>query len=154
MMNHKTSLRRCVLAAALACANPSLDSPLLAQGAETLVMVVNKANPSASLTKSDAKRLVLGQTISWPGGGKVVLVMKPEQSADRASVLQKVCGMSEAEYTRYEMQVVFAGRPAAAVQIEPSSAAIKSFVKANPGAVGFVHQSEVDSDLKAVLSIE
>jgi len=153
-MKHKKSLRLLVLLAGLACANIQADRPLLAQGNDALVMVVNKGNSSSSLTKSDAKRLVLGQTISWPGGGKVVLVMKPEQSADRASVLQKVCGMSEAEYTRYEMQVVFAGRPAAAVQIETSSAAVKSFVKSNPGAVGFVHHSEVDGDLKAVLSIE
>jgi ABC-type phosphate transport system substrate-binding protein len=127
---------------------------LLAQGGEAMVMIVNKSNASSALSKSDAKRLVLGQTVTWPSGGKVTVVMKPEQSADRASVLEKVCGMNEAEYTRYEMQVVFTGRPAAAVQIEPSSAAIKSFVKANPGAVGFVHPSEVDSDLKAVLTID
>jgi ABC-type phosphate transport system substrate-binding protein len=132
----------------------TLVGPLQAQGAETIVMIVNKGNASATLTKGDAKKLILGQTVSWPGGAKVTVVMKPEQSADRATVLQKVCGMSEAEFTRYEMQVVFTGRAATVVQIEPSSAAVKSFVKANPGAVGFVHESEVDSDVKSVLTVE
>lgn len=153
MMNRKTSHWLCALAISLSSVGAALDRPLLAQG-DAVVMIVNKSNASAALTKGDAKKLVLGQTVSWPGGGKVTVVMKPEQSADRVSVLQKLCGMSEAEYTRYEMQVVFTGRNAAAVQSEPSSVAIKSFVKANPGAVGFVHQSDVDSDVKAVLTIE
>jgi ABC-type phosphate transport system substrate-binding protein len=153
-MRLKTSQWLCVLALCFSCSGAPFDQPLAAQGGEAMVIIVNKSNAASSLTKSDAKRLVLGQTVSWPGGGKVTIVMKPEESADRATVLQKVCGMSEAEYTRYEMQVVFTGRAAAAVQTESSSAAIKSFVKANPGAVGFVHQSETDSEVRAVLTIE
>ena len=153
-MKRKTLLWLCAPACLPVGATLNADRPLMAQGAAAIVMVVNKANGIGPISKADAKKLVLGQTATWPGGGKVTLVMRPEQSAERVSVLQKVCGMSEADYTRYEMQVMFTGRAAAVLQAEPSSAAVKSFVKANPGAVGFVHPGDVDSDIKAVLTIE
>jgi ABC-type phosphate transport system substrate-binding protein len=84
----------------------------------------------------------------------VVVVLRPQQSGDRAQVLQKICGMTEAEYTRYEMQVMFTGHTAAKVQEAPTAAAVKSFVKANPGAVGFLHEADLDKELKVLLTVE
>jgi len=153
-MKQQNALCVCALAVCSVSAGAAFDRPLLAQGADPIVMVVNKGNPIEALSKGDAKKLLLGQTVSWPSGATVTVVMKPQQSADRVSVLQKLCGMTEAEYTRYEMQVMFTGRTAAAVQAQPSSAAVKSYVKSNPGAVGFVHQSDVDSEVKLVLKVE
>jgi ABC-type phosphate transport system substrate-binding protein len=118
-------------------------------------MVISKNNASVTtVSKADAKRMILGQMSTWSGGQKVVVVLRGQQNPDRVALLQKLCGMSEAEYTRYEMQVMFTGRVAAKVQEEPSAAALKTFVKANPGAVGFVHETDVDKDLKTVLTVE
>jgi ABC-type phosphate transport system substrate-binding protein len=137
----------------LAVASGMTMWPAAAQEAGALVMVVNKANTSAAVSKADAKRMLLGQMASWTDGQKVVVAMRG-QTAERAAVLDKVCGMKEAEYTRYEMQVMFTGRAAAKVQEEPSAAAIKSFVEANPGAVGFVRAAEADKSVKVVLTLE
>ncbi len=125
-----------------------------AQGHDPLVMVVNKANATAEVGKAEAKKLLLGTTASWADGKKVVVVLRPQGTPDRAELLKEICGMTEAEFTRYEMQAMFTGRVPVKMQDEPSTAAIKAFVKANPGAVGFVHESEVDKDLKSVLTLQ
>jgi ABC-type phosphate transport system substrate-binding protein len=127
---------------------------LMAQAHDPLVMIVNKANAEAAIGKPEAKKLVLGSTTSWADGKKVVVVLRPQGSPDRAAMMQSLCGMTEAEFTRYEMQAMFTGRVPAKTQDEPSSAAVKAFVKANPGAIGFIHESEVDKDVKSVLTLQ
>jgi ABC-type phosphate transport system substrate-binding protein len=145
---------RIVALAGLAWMSAAVGGPVAAQGSEALVMVVNKSNGVEKVTKADAKRIMLGQMTTWPNGAVVTVAVKPQKSADHIAVLEKLCGMSEAEYTRYELQVMFTGRPATKVQEEPSAAAVKSFVKANPGAVGFLHLAEADADVKAVLALD
>jgi ABC-type phosphate transport system substrate-binding protein len=126
---------------------------MFAQDGTQLVMVVNKAN-DATITKALAKRLLLGQQTTWSDGKKVLVALRPAQNPDRVELLKKICSMSESEYTRYEMQVAFTGQTPAKVLEEGSSAAMKLFVKSNPGAVGFLHKSEVDADLKIALMID
>jgi ABC-type phosphate transport system substrate-binding protein len=134
--------------------NAALNPPAVAQKVDSLVMVANKSNASASnLNKSDAKRLLLGETTSWPNGRKVVVVLGTFGSANRNAVLQKVCGMSEAEYTRHNLQATFMGETVASVMEAPSAAVVRSYVKTNPGAVGFLRESEVDENVKAVWTV-
>jgi ABC-type phosphate transport system substrate-binding protein len=143
------------LAALLMLWNLNADMPVAAQKVDSLVMVANKSNTAASkMNKSDAKKLLLGQTSSWPGGGRVTVVLRNVGSADRAAVLQKVCGMNEAEYTRHNLQATFMGETVASVIQVDSAAAVRSFLRANPGAVGFLRQSEMDDNVKAVWSLE
>lgn len=155
MMQRKHLVWPFALAVGVLCSGLDLDRPALAQEAGTLVMVVNKGNAStAAISKSDARKLLMGQTVSWPNGEKVVVVLGPERSTERVAVLQKVCGMTEAEFTRYQLQIIFAGRPATALQEENSAAAARSFVKANPGAIAFMHEADVDKELRIVLKVE
>jgi ABC-type phosphate transport system substrate-binding protein len=143
------------LAIWLAPWSATADLPLRAQTADVLVMVANKSNTAASkMNKSEVKKLILGETTTWPGGEKVKVVMGGVGSVDRTAVLQRVCGMSEAEYTRHNLQASFMGETAAPVYQAASAAAVKNFVRANPGAVGFLHESEVDNSVKAVWSVQ
>ena len=138
------------LCAGFAGSNP----PLLAQGADELVMVANKSNaPAASMTKGDAKKLLLGQTSKWSGGVPVIVVLTPAGSAERTQVLSKICGMNESDFTRYQLQIAFTGGTAATLHEEHSVAGVSAFVKGHPGAVGFLHKSEAGDDLKTVLTL-
>jgi hypothetical protein len=135
--------------------NLNADRPVAAQRVDLLVMVANKDNAAASkMNKSDAKKLLLGQTSIWPNGGRVTVVLGNVGSAERGAVLQKVCGMNEAEYTRHNLQATFMGETVASVIQTDSAAAVRTLVRANPGAVGFLRQSEVDDNVKAVWSVE
>lgn len=128
---------------------------LQAQGAETLVMVTNKSNSAAAgMSLSEAKKLLLGEESNWRGGVKVVVVLAPAGSTERTTVLKKVCGMSEAAYTRYQMQAAFTGQTAATVREAASDAAIKNAVKATPGAVGFIHKAAADDSILVALALD
>jgi ABC-type phosphate transport system substrate-binding protein len=133
----------------------NVDLPVVAQRVDLLVMVANKSNASVfKMNKSDAKKLLLGQITSWPNGGRVVVVLGNVGSVDRSAVLQKICGMNEAEYTRHNLQATFMGDTVASVIQADSAAAVRGLVKSNPGAVGFLHQSEVDDNVKAVWPVD
>ena len=135
--------------------NVNADMPVAAQKVDPLVMVANKANTATSkMSKSDVKKLLLGQTANWPNGRKVTVVLANVGSADRTAILQRVCGMNEAEYTRHNLQATFMGETAASVIQADSPGAVRSLVKGNPGAVGFLHQNEVDDTVRAVWSVE
>ena len=133
----------------------NLEVPVRAQATDVLVMVVNNANTAASnMSIGEARKLLLGETSDWRTGAKVLVVLKPIGSPDRATVLKKICGMTETIYTRYEMQASFTGQTVASVNIASSDAAVKATVKANAGAIGFLHKSEVDASVKSVLTLE
>src|ERR1700733_4660022 len=137
-MNAKSLLS---LATLLMLWNLNADMQVAAQRVDLLVMVANKNNTAASkMNKSDARKLLLGQTSIWPNGGKVTVVLGNVGSADRAAVLQKICGMNEAEYTRHNLQATFMGDTVASVIQADSAAAVRSLVRANPSAVGFLRQ--------------
>lgn len=130
-----------------------VDKPVLAQGGE-IVMVANKANPVATVSKGDAKKFLLGQSLTWSNGAPITIVLTPAGSAQRATVLTKLCGMSESDFTRYQMQVAFTGRTAATIHEEHSVAGVTAFVKTHPSAIGFLPKSEAGDDVKVVLAVD
>jgi len=121
-----------------------------AQEDGVLVMVVYKANPANRLTAGEARKLLIGETKTWPNGQDVVVMLTPPGSPARIAVLKKICGMTEALYTRYEMQANFTGQTVAKIAVSPTDAAVKAAVKSNPGAVGFLPKNMVDDSVKAV----
>jgi ABC-type phosphate transport system substrate-binding protein len=117
-------------------------------------MVVNKDNTvAAGMNMQEARRLLLGETLNWRNGAKVVVVLGPAGNGDRVAVLKKVCGMSEAAYTRFEMQASFTGQTPATVEVGSTDAAIRNTVRADPGAIGFIHKSQVDKTVQTALEL-
>ena len=142
-------------AAGLGCLSANQDRTMQAQQPEALVMVANKGNTDvAGINLSEARKLLLGEMSNWRNGTKVLVVLPPSGSGERAEVLKRICGMSEAAYTRYEMQASFTGQTAATINVAASDAAVKATVKANPGAVGFLHKGQVDGTVQAVMALE
>ena len=124
-----------------------------AQGGDVLVLIVNKSNAGAKMDMATARKLILGEMGSWANGTRVLVVLGPPGSTDRATILRKVCGMTESAYTRYEMQASFTGATAATIQAATSEVAVKNTVKANAGAFGFIHKSQVDASVAAVYEL-
>ena len=117
-------------------------------------MVANRGNSAAAgMTIAEARKLLLGQTIDWRGGVKVVVVLAPPGDGDRITVLEKVCGMTESAYTRYEMQAVFTGATAAKLAEAASDSSVRDLVKTNVGAVGFIRKGALDPSVQMVLEL-
>lgn len=136
------------------CIAIALAVPFITLAAPTdLAVVVNKANATSNLTKSELRKLVLGEQESWPGGVKVTVALRSAGNPERTAVLRAVCRMSEDEYIQHAMHSDFTGEAMNAPKIVSSAAAIRQMVAALPGAIGFLPLSEVNDSVK-VVSVE
>jgi ABC-type phosphate transport system substrate-binding protein len=118
--------------------------------ADDLVVIVNKSNPVASLTKVQLRKLLLGEQNSWSGGKPVSLILRAPGQPEREGVLRSVCGMSEDDFTQHQMHANFGGTTAAPPKALGSAAAVRQLVMTVPGAIGFVRAADVTDSVKAV----
>lgn len=120
---------------------------------EPLVVIVNPANTVSRLSFSDLQNIYKGEKNRWPNGKLILLLMPAPGSAERSAVLKKVYKMSESDYLKYFIQASFTGEVSAAPKDLASAAQIKEAVAGNPGAIGYVKQSEADSTVKVILTV-
>ncbi len=129
-------------------------SPAEAAG-DPIVVIVNKSNPVENLSMEELKKLFLSDRSRWDTGKAVAPVILPPGTPERTAFLKMVCGMSDAEMSKYFMQAAFTGKSATPPKQVSSAAALKAFVAESPGAIGFVkgmdfHGDGSDGGVKAV----
>lgn len=137
-----------VLFAVVAIAQP-------AHAGDVIVVIVNSANPVSNLSSAELKKLFLSDRSHWDTGKSVAPVMVAAGAAERAAFLKIMCGMNDADFSKYFLQAAFTGKSATPPKEVASSAALKSFVASSPGAIGFVkaldfHGDGSDGGIKAV----
>lgn len=116
-------------------------------------VVVHKDNPATSISKSQLRKMMMGETPAWPGGAKVVILMGPAGDAARGAALKNICGMGESDYSKHTLQASFGGGGKSPVKTLPSTAAVRQVVALSPGGLGIVEGSQGGPGLK-VLAID
>jgi len=129
-------------------------APVAAAG-DPIVVIVNAANPVENLTVGELKKLFMSDRSKWDTGKSVAPVMVVAGAPERTAFLKAVCGMSDADFSKYFMQAAFAGKSATPPKEVGSAAAVKAFVGGSPGGIGFVkagdfHGDGSDGGVKAV----
>jgi ABC-type phosphate transport system substrate-binding protein len=122
---------------------------------DPIVVIVNSSNPVDNLSMGELKKLFLSDRSRWDTGKAVAPVMLTPGVAERTSFLKIVCGMSDADLSKYFMQAAFTGKSATPPKEVGSASAVKAFVASSPGAIGFVkgldfHGDGSDGGIKAV----
>jgi ABC-type phosphate transport system substrate-binding protein len=122
-------------------------------GDESLVVIVNSANPVENISLGDLKKLFLSDKTRWDTGKSVATVMLASGAPERIAFLKIVCHVSDSDFAKYFVQAAFSGKEVSPPKEVSSAAALKSSVGSTPGAIGFVKASELsaaDSTVKAV----
>jgi len=128
-----------------------LAIPWVLSAADTdLAVVVNKSNEASNLTKSQLRKLVLGEQGSWPGGQRVTIAFRSPGNPERTSVLKTVCRMSEDEYDQHALHADFTGEGTVRPKVVGSAAAVRQLVASAPGAIGFLRLADVNDSVKVV----
>ena len=136
------SLIRFLLAASLL--SIGLSTQLFAQCSPGgLVVLVNKDNPSDSLSMAQLRKLMLGDVRSWPNKKPVLVVRRESSSPVFQCVLSAIVRMTDAEFRRYQMNVEFRGEEAVPLKMAPSPATAEKIVTDSPGAITIVESSAV-----------
>jgi len=125
----------------------------LARAGDAIVVIVNAANPVENLTVGELKKLFLSDRSKWDTGKSVAPVMVAAGAPERTSFLKIVCGLNDADFSKYFLQAAFTGKSATPPKEVGSAAAVKSVVGNSPGAIGFVRAGDVsgsDTTVKIV----
>lgn len=118
--------------------------------AQGFVVVVNAANPVASIKKDRANGLFLKRVTRWDDGSPVMPVNLDRTSATREAFSRAVHGKSVNAIESNWQQQIFAGRESPPAE-RRGDAEVLAFVRANPGAIGYVSEgAPLGADVKAV----
>jgi hypothetical protein len=107
-----------------------------ARGSDSvLTIVVNKSNSLDSITKKQLRALLLGEVTLWPDKQHVTLVEREAGSLTFQKMLQVVLKMSEAEYTRWLLDIEFRAQTPPLIKRLNSDEGANKFVFNVPGAI-------------------
>jgi ABC-type phosphate transport system substrate-binding protein len=122
-----------------------------AAAADSYKVVVNSANPVASLDRREVSALFLRRASQWHDGTPVLPVDGPDSPA-RESFSKDVHGRKTSAVRSHWLQVIFSGRGLPPPE-KASDKDVIAYVKAQPGAIGYVSASTATHDVK-VLTVE
>jgi ABC-type phosphate transport system substrate-binding protein len=121
--------------------------PKVARAAgDPIVVIVNASNPVGNLSMSELKKLFLSDRSRWDTGKSVAPVMVSAGAPERTAFLKIVCGMSDADFSKYFLQAAFSGKSVTPPKEVGSSSAVKGFIASSPGAIGFVKAGDFHGD--------
>lgn len=118
-----------------------------------VAVVVNPKNGTANMSAEQVAGIFLGKSNALPGGGTAAVADLPESAATREQFYTKVTGKSSAQVKAAWSRLVFSGKATPPKELG-SAAEVKSFVAANPDAIGYIEKSAVDASVKVVLSVD
>jgi hypothetical protein len=108
-----------------------------------LAVVVNKANPTESLSMAQLRKLILGDVRTWPDRKAVMLVSRELSSDVFKCVLSSIVRMNDAEYHRYILSSEFRGGDPFAIKTVNSGAIAGKIVAASMGSISVIQASDL-----------
>jgi ABC-type phosphate transport system substrate-binding protein len=120
-----------------------------------IVVIVNQANPVQNLSLAELRKIFLSDHSRWETGKAIAPVIVTPGAPERSAFLKTVCGMSNAEFSKYFVQAAFTGKDVTPPREVSNGRDVKSIVAGSPGAIGFIrgldfHGDGSDGGVKAV----
>ncbi len=114
-------------------------------------IIVNPANAMASIDERAAKKIFLGKSKKFPGGGKAQPLDQTSGASKEAfhSVITK---KNAAKLKAYWSRMVFTGKAQPPKEVSDDAAVIAK-VSSDPEAIGYVDSGSVNDSVKVVLKI-
>jgi len=104
---------------------------------EPYQIVVNSANPSASLAKERLAAYFLKKETRWGDGTKVAVVDRAPGAAVRAAFSKSVLGKDVAAVKSYWQRLLFSGKETPPAELD-TDREVMEFVAKSPGGIGYV----------------
>jgi ABC-type phosphate transport system substrate-binding protein len=141
------NLRRLRLAAA-ACVLASVATAG-AEGDRGYKVVANRDNPVSSIGRKDLSAIFLRRKTEWPDGTTAVPVDQVEAATVRDEFSRDVHGRRASAVKTAWLQIVFSGRGVPPIE-KASDEDVIGYVKAKPGAIGYVSAAARTDEVKVL----
>jgi hypothetical protein len=116
------------------------------------VVVVHPTNPARTISREEARKLLLGEQLSWTNGDPAeVIEVKGDDPAVAVGYLaltRKTLGQVRAAWNR----LVFSGQADPPTRLS-TPAEVKAAVARRPGSIALIDDSEVDGSVRIVLRV-
>ena len=122
--------------------------PAMAAG-QDFKIVINEANATSSIRKDGLSRCFMKQANTWISGQLVVPVDQAASSDVRQTFSEAVHGRDVNAVKSYWQREIFSGRGVPPAE-KASDQEVLAFVRANPGAIGYV---SADADVSAGVKV-
>lgn len=129
---------------ALACATLSTRA-----SAQDFKVIANSGVAASDIGAGELAKIFLKQSNKFPEGGSAVPVDQAKSSAARAAFSQKVMGKSVGAIDQYWQQQIFSGKDVPPTT-KSSDDDVIAYVKATPGAVGYVSAGAATAGVKVI----
>ena len=116
-----------------------------------VVPVVSARSAVDELSKSQVVDIFLGKTDRFPNGEPAVPIDQAEGSEVRDAFYVQFANRSAAQLKAYWSKIVFTGKGQPPREVSPSEK-VKKVVASNPHLIGYIERSDVDSNVKIVLT--
>jgi hypothetical protein len=119
-----------------------------------IVVVVNTANPVASLSEEDVRRIFMGRMRLFPKGEASIEAVDHDESRPIfVQFYHAITGLTPAKLKRQRASFLFSGKGRLPASL-PDDAAVIDYVVTHPGGIGYLNADQVDARVKAVLTIK
>lgn len=119
--------------------------------AEAQISVIVASSSANSPSQAEVVEMFVGAKTTWNDGTRVQIVDQPTTAVGK-QFYEQVLGRSAVEVRRTFVELVLSGQ-AAKPERSSTDDGVKSAVAGNPGAIGFIQSSSLDSSVKEVLRI-
>ena len=123
-----------------------LVAAVLQQAHAEVVVIVSSKSSAATMTAAEVSQIYLGKSTT----------LKPidmsNKSPVRGQFYSKVAGKDEAQDKAIWSKLVFTGKATPPKELSSSADVVKA-VAADPGAIGYVEKTAVDSSVKVILEV-
>ena len=117
--------------------------------AQDVKVIVNSANAVSELATADVVGLFLKRVQKFPGGAAAVPVDQAKNSSVRSTFARTLLGRPATAVDAYWQQQIFAGGELPPA-VKASDEEVVAFVKATPGAIGYVSAGASVGGVKVV----
>ncbi len=114
-----------------------------------MVVIVNKDNPLAAISKAEIEMIYLGKKKHFEDGLPAVPVDLPADSPLRREFFTHVLGKAEESYRLYWLRMIFSGKGQPPLTVGGEDEAVR-FVSRNKGGIAFVDSGGVVPGVKAI----
>lgn len=120
-----------------------------AAGEADVVTVVSAKSPITALSKGDVTDIFLGKVIRVAEGAQAIPIDQPESSTVREEFYRETTGKTAAQLKAHWSKILFTGRGQPPRTV-PNSAEVKKALAANPFAIGYIEETEIDPSVRVL----
>jgi len=117
-----------------------------------MVVIVNSKSGIDKLSRDEVANIFLGRSRQLPSGLPALPVDLPATHPDKARFYHQSVNKELAEINSYRARLFFSGRGNPPI-LAASAEDLLEIVGINPGAIGYLERSRIDSRVKVVLEL-